>query len=66
MILDNTKINNAKLSELFLEEVKDRLKLMYLPAYSPELNLIDGVWGWLKSLRINNSLSSILQKVRVG
>nr|WP_245000604.1 transposase [Clostridium sardiniense] len=27
---------------------------MFLPAYSPELNLIEGLLGWLKSSVINN------------
>lgn len=57
MILDNAKIHNAKLLKPFLEEVKDILELMFLPAYSPELNLIYGLWGWLKSSIINNSFS---------
>lgn len=29
--------------------MKDRLELMFLPPYSPDLNLIKGLWGWLKS-----------------
>ena len=49
MILDNVRIHYAKLLKPFLDENKDRLKLMFLPAYSPELNLIEGVMGWLKS-----------------
>lgn len=66
MILDNAKIHHAKLLKPFLEEVKDRLELMFLPAYSPELNLIEGLWGWLKSSIINNSFFPTLPKVRVA
>lgn len=66
MILDNAKIHHAKLLKPFLEEIKDRLELMFLPAYSPELNLIDGLWRWLKSSIINNSFSPTLLKVRVA
>lgn len=65
MILDNAKIHHAKLLKPFLEEVKDRLELMFLPPYSPELNLIEGLWGWLKSSIINNSFFPTLPKVRV-
>lgn len=54
VILDNTRINHAKLIQSFLKENKSRLELMFLPPYSPELNLIEGLWGWLKSLVINN------------
>ena len=45
MILDNVKIHHVKLLKPFLDENKDRLELMFLPAYSPELNLIEGVMG---------------------
>lgn len=43
MILDNAKIHHSKLLKPFLEEVKDRLELMFLPTYSPPLNLIEGL-----------------------
>ena len=66
MILDNAKIHHAKLLKPFLEEVKDRLELMFLLAYSPELNLIKWLWGWLKSSIINNSFFPTLPKVRVA
>lgn len=54
MILDNARIHHAKLIQPFLEENKDRLNLFFLPPYSPNLNLIEGLWGWLKSSVINN------------
>ena len=54
MVLDNARIHHAKLIQPFLEENKDRLELVFLPAYSPELNLIEGLWKWLKSAVIYN------------
>ncbi|WP_265331497.1 transposase [Enterococcus durans] len=27
---------------------------MFLPPYSPQLNLMEGVWKWLKESVINN------------
>ena len=42
MILDNERIHHAKLIQPFLEEHQSRLKLVFLPPYSPELNLIEG------------------------
>ncbi len=54
MILDNARIHHAKLIQPFLEEHRDRLELFYLPPYSPQLNLIEGLWKWLKSEIINN------------
>ncbi len=54
MIVDNAKIHRAHLIQPFLEEHKDTLTLFYLPPYSPQLNLIEGLWGWLKKSVINN------------
>lgn len=53
MILDNAKIHHAKLLKDFLEE-NPRLQLMFLPPYSPNLNKIEELWGWLKDSVINN------------
>ena len=50
IILDNARIHHAKLIQPFLDENKNRLKLVFLPPYSPELNLIEGLWKWLKNL----------------
>lgn len=54
MILDNARIHHAKLLEPFLQENGERLQLIFLPPYSPKLNLIEGLWGWLKNEVICN------------
>ena len=41
MILDNAKIHHAKLLQDFLDKNKDRLELMFIPPYSPNLNKIE-------------------------
>lgn len=53
MILDNARIHHANLLTDFLQE-NPRLHLEFLPPYSPNLNLIEELWGWLKSTVINN------------
>ena len=53
MILDNAKIHHANLLKDFLE-ANPRLQLEFLPPYSPNLNKIEELWGWLKSSVINN------------
>ncbi|WP_346930195.1 transposase [Clostridium sp.] len=35
MILDNAKMHHAKLVQPFLNKMKDRIELMFLPPYSP-------------------------------
>jgi transposase len=43
MILDNVKFHHAKILKPFLEKNKDKLDLMFLPAYSPDFNPIERV-----------------------
>ena len=38
IILDNLKVHHGKLVEDWIEEHKDRIRLFFLPAYSPEYN----------------------------
>jgi transposase len=54
MVLDNARIHHAKLLQPFLNDHQNRLELVFLPPYSPELNLVEGLWKWLKSDVINN------------
>lgn len=54
LILDNARIHHAKLIQPFLEDHRKTLTLLFLPPYSPKLNPIEGLWGWLKSSVIHN------------
>ncbi|MCL4520465.1 MAG: IS630 family transposase [Firmicutes bacterium] len=54
MVLDHAAIHHAKLIQPFLEEHRNHLTWMFLPPDSPQLNLIEGVWGWLKRSVIYN------------
>ncbi|MGL6108014.1 transposase, partial [Romboutsia sp.] len=45
---------------------KLRLELMFLPPYSPELNLIEGLWGWMKSDIVNNRFFSSIAVVKTS
>lgn len=64
MILDNARIHHAKLIQPYLEENKNRLELVFLPPYSPNLNLIEGLWRWLKEDVINNVFYDSVYKIR--
>lgn len=65
MILDNSKVHHAKLLIPFLEKNK-RLQLMFLPPYSPDLNIIEGLWGWLKDACINNVFFSKVYEINLA
>jgi putative transposase len=64
MILDNARIHHAKLIQPFLNDHRHRLELVFLPPYSPEFNLIEGLWKWLKSDIIHNVFYSSVQEIK--
>jgi transposase len=64
MVLDNARIHHARLIQPFLEENQNRLELVFLPPYSPEMNLIEGLWKWLKSAVIYNVFHKSVQDIR--
>ena len=65
MILDNAKIHHAKLLTGFLQE-NPRLHLEFLPPYSPNLNIIEELWGWLKSSVVNNVFFHTREEIRAA
>ena len=66
IILDNARIHHAKLLQNFLEENRNRLSLMFLPPYSPNLNMIEELWGWLKESVINNAFFNKLPEIKLA
>ena len=66
MILDNSRIHHAKMLKPFLDENSDRLELKFLPPYSPKMNLIEGLWGWMKSEVINNVFFSSVKEIHTA
>ncbi|SIS66410.1 putative transposase [Salimicrobium flavidum] len=63
MVLDNARIHHAKLLQPFFEVNSHRLELIFLPPYSPEFNLMEGVWKWLKETVIHNVFFRSVQKI---
>jgi transposase len=49
LIVDGHPAHKAKAVTRFMETVKDRFRLFFLPPYSPELNPDEGVWNDLKN-----------------
>lgn len=64
IILDNARIHHARLLDPFLKEMNGRLQLVYLPPYSPQLNVVEGLWKWLKSDVINNVFYHTVEEIR--
>jgi transposase len=62
MILDNVRYHHAKLLKKFLAK-HDKIELMYLPAYSPDLNPIERAWWYMrKSITHNRYILSLKER----
>lgn len=63
MVLDNSKAHKSQVIKDFLKE-NPRLRFVYLPKYSPELNPVEGLWKWLKQDVVNNVFFSKFYQIR--
>nr|WP_163860055.1 IS630 family transposase [Paenibacillus elgii] len=64
MILDNSRIHHASQLKPFLDKHK-RLHLVFLPKYSPKLNLTEGLWKWVRQDVINNVYFKKFYRIRL-
>jgi transposase len=48
IILDNARVHHAKVLKPFLDAVVGDLELIYLPPYSPDLNVIERLWRFMR------------------
>ena len=54
LVVDNASYHRTRGVLALLEEHADHVLVIWLPRYSPELNLIEGLWGYLKRSSLNN------------
>lgn len=47
LVLDNAKYQRCEFVRQFAEKYK--IELLYLPSYSPNLNIIERLWKWTKN-----------------
>ena len=46
----------------FLEKNKQKIELMFLPAYSPDLNPIESLWWYMRKKITNNRYTKTLKE----
>lgn len=63
LVLDNARYHHAKIIQPFLQEHANRIKLMFLPPYSPNLNMIERVWKLIKNSVLANCFYENLAKM---
>jgi len=48
MVVDNVRYHHAKRLKPILEKYQNKLELIYLPAYSPDLNPVERIWWYMR------------------
>ena len=60
MILDNVPYHHSKRIKAVLQKYTDRIELVFLPPYSPDLNPIERIWWFMrKSISHNRAVESL-------
>ena len=54
LVLDNASYHRTRATLDLLAEHAEHIFVVWLPKYSPELNAIEGLWGYLKRTSLNN------------
>ena len=64
MVVDNVRYHHAKRLKPILEKHKQKIELVYLPAYSPDLNPIERIWWYMrKKITHNRYLESMNDRI---
>jgi transposase len=63
LVLDGASIHDSKKVREFLRGVRSRLRIVWLPAYTPELNLIERVWGHVKRSAASNYFFGTIRRL---
>ena len=64
LIVDGHPSHKAKSVSKYLESVKDRFRLFFLPPYSPELNPDERVWNDLKNNKLGRMVVTTAQELK--
>ena len=56
LIVDGATAHRSKMTREFVESTKGKLKLFYLPPYSPELNPDELVWNHVKNHKVGRKI----------
>lgn len=69
LIWDGLQAHRAMQVREFVQQ-QSRLRVVRLPAYAPELNPVEGLWGWIKGTCLANvceeTLEPVVEHVRRG
>lgn len=64
VVLDNARYHRNKEVKNFVK--RTRIKLLFLPPYSPNINLIERIWGFLKRMILYNRTYSSFREFKAA
>jgi len=64
LVLDNASYHKTRETLDILAEHEDHVMVVWLPTYSPELNAIEGLWGYMKRTSLNNYFFGTLKNLQ--
>lgn len=62
LVLDNARAHHSKELKPFLEANKEKLELLFLPSYSPNLNPMEWFWKFLRKQVTHNTFFDTFKK----
>jgi transposase len=63
LVLDNASYHRTRKTLDLLAEHEGHVFVVWLPKYSPQLNAIEGLWGYLKRSALNNYFFGTIDKL---
>ena len=63
LVLDNASFHVTRATLDLLTEHEEHLHVLWLPKHSPELNVIEGLWGYLKNRALNNYFFKTIERL---
>jgi transposase len=66
LILDNARWHHSQNLQAFFSQNRERLVLLYLPPYSPELNPVERVWRITRRKLTHNRFFASLEALRTS
>ena len=65
MVVDNVRYHHAKRLKPILEKYKHRINILYLPAYSPDLNPVERIWWYMrKKITHNRYVENMVDRIK--
>jgi transposase len=64
LIWDGLNAHKSRETQAYLDEQRHWLTVVRLPGYAPDLNPVEGMWGWIKGSQVANLCPDSLEPIR--